>query len=78
MPDTATCAALANIAVTAGGFFFFLIKIMNKQTIQSVLLKTLSEQFTSLSKTVEDLRRGDGWITHRRSSIEGEYPHPDA
>lgn len=74
MWDTATIAALANIAVTTGGFFFFLISVMSKQAIQGVLLKTLSLQVTELIKTVEELRRGDGWIqAPRRSHVDGEY-----
>lgn len=72
--DVATVAALANIAVTTGGFFFFLISVMNKQTVQGVLLKTLSTQVASLIRTVEELRRGDGWIqAPRRPHVDGEY-----
>lgn len=72
--DVATVAALANIAVTCGGFFYFLISIMNKQTVQGVLLKTLSTQVGSLIRTVEELRRGDGWIqAPRRTHVDGEY-----
>lgn len=72
--DTATIAAIANIAVTTGGFFFFLISVMSKQAIQGVLLKTLSEEVQTLIRTVEELRRGDGWIqAPRRSHVDGEY-----
>lgn len=72
--DVATIAALANIAVTTGGFFFFLISVMSKQAIQGVLLKTLSADVTALIRTVEDLRRGDGWIqSPRRPHVDGEY-----
>lgn len=76
--DVATIAALANIAVTTGGFFFFLISVMSKQAIQGILLKTLSADLTTLIRTVEDLRRGDGWIqTPRRANVDGHYKRSD-
>lgn len=74
VPDLATIAALANILVTCGGFFFFLISIMSKQAVQGVLLKTLASDVAGLIRTVEELRRGTGWIqTPRRPHVDGEY-----
>lgn len=37
-------------------------------------ITNLQRQQTLLHDTVEQLRKGDGWITGRRSGIEGEYP----
>lgn len=74
MWDVGTIAALANIAVTCGGFFFFLISVMSKQAVQGILLKTLSTQVATIQRTVEELRRGDGWIqSPRRPHVDGEY-----
>lgn len=45
-----------------------------------VLLKkelvALQVDYSELNKTVEDLRRGNGWISNPRQSISGEYPAP--
>jgi Tfp pilus assembly protein PilN len=72
--DVAAIASLANIVVTCAGFFFFLMSVMNKQAVQGALLASLSKQLANLQRTVEEMRRGDGWIqAPRRSHVDGEY-----
>lgn len=58
----AVIVALVNLAVTVFGGFAFLMTIKSRQAVQDVLLKRLSEDMEALAKTVEALRRGDGWI----------------
>jgi hypothetical protein len=58
----AVTVASVNLAVTIFGGFIFLMTIKSRQAVQDVLLKRLSDDVEALSRTVEALRRGDGWI----------------
>jgi predicted PurR-regulated permease PerM len=53
------------------------LDLMTKNNTQIALmaqeLTALHLSHTTLNKTVEDLRRGTGWITSSRDSITGEY-----
>lgn len=60
--NLATIASLVNLGVTVGGGFMFLMAVKSRQAVQDVLLKRLSDDVEALSRTVELLRRGDGWI----------------
>jgi hypothetical protein len=60
--NLAAIVSLVNLAVTLGGGFVFLMTIKSRQAVMDVLLKRLSDDVETLSKTVEALRRGDGWI----------------
>ena len=75
MLDFSAIAAIANLVVTIFGGFIFLMTIKSRQAVMDVLLKRLSDDVEALSKTVEELRRGDGWIQaplHRH--VDREYP----
>ena len=66
--------SLVNLAVTIFGGFIFLMTIKARQAVQDVLLKRLSEDVEMLSKTVEALRRGDGWIqAPMHQHVDREY-----
>lgn len=58
----ATVASLVNLGVTIFGGFIFMMTIKSRQAVQDVLLQNLSNTVDRLEKTVEALRRGDGWI----------------
>lgn len=55
-----------------------LTEIIILQAVQTTKLDSLSDNYVLLHRTVEDLRRGDGWITkragERKPGIDGEYP----
>jgi hypothetical protein len=70
----AAIASIVNLSVTLFGGFTFLMTIKSRQAIQDVLLKRLSEDVEHLSRTVEALRRGDGWITQpMHKNVDREY-----
>lgn len=70
----AAIASLVNLSVTIFGGFIFLMTIKSRQAVQDVLLQRLSEDVERLSKTVEALRRGDGWIqTPMHHQVDREY-----
>lgn len=50
-----------------------LAEVITQQAVQTARIDNLRDQVTFLQKTVEDLRRGAGWIT-KRSAVDGEYP----
>jgi hypothetical protein len=58
----AAIASLVNLSVTLFGGFAFLLTVRAHQAVQDVLLQNLSKAVDRLEKTVEELRRGDGWI----------------
>ncbi len=58
----AAIASLVNLAVTLFGGFAFLLTVRSHQAVQDVLLENLSRTVDRLDKTLEALRRGDGWI----------------
>lgn len=58
----AIIVALVNLAVTISGGTVFLMTIKSRQAVQDVLLGRLSDDLEALSRTLEALRRGDGWI----------------
>jgi len=55
-----------------------LSEIIVLQAIQTTKLDSLNDNYILLHRTVEDLRRGNGWITkrpgERKPGIDGEYP----
>lgn len=60
--NMAAITSMVNIAVTLFGGFGVLMTIRSRQAVQDVLLTRLSDDLQRLDKTVEALRRGDGWI----------------
>lgn len=66
--------SLINLGVTIFGGFAFLMTIKSRQAVQDVLLKRLSDDVELLSRIVEALRRGDGWIqAPMHKHIDREY-----
>jgi hypothetical protein len=52
----------------------------NEKTLVTIQLQlaTIQSSHATLNSTVEDLRRGEGWITGpRRGNLEGEYKRND-
>jgi len=47
--------------------------VVTQMAVQTVRLDNLSDHVVLLDKKIEGLRKGDGWITHRRNAVEGEY-----
>lgn len=58
----AAITSMVNLAVTLFGGFGVLMAMKSRQAVQDVLLTRLSDDLQALSRTVEALRRGDGWI----------------
>lgn len=50
-----------------------LAEIIVQMAVQTTRLDNLTQNFTMLQQTVEDLRRGAGWMK-KRNVIDGEYP----
>jgi len=50
-----------------------LAEVVITQAVQTTQIQNLASQFTMLQRTVEDLRRGNGFVKGR-SSLDGEYP----
>jgi hypothetical protein len=50
-----------------------LTDVITVQAVQTTRIDNLSSLLTSVEKRVEDLRRGNGYITGRKS-MDGEYP----
>jgi hypothetical protein len=48
-----------------------LSEIVTQMAVQTVRLNNLNDQFIFLQRTVEDLRRGNGFIQKR---VDSEYP----
>lgn len=69
----ALIVAMVNLGVTVFGGFIFLMTVKSNQTIQAILLENLAKTVARLDKTVEDLRRGDGWIQTPHKGIDREY-----
>lgn len=51
-----------------------LAEVVTMQAVQTTRIDNLRENLVMLQKTVEELRRGTGWIQGKRTGIEGEYP----
>ena len=52
-----------------------LSEVITQMAVQTIRVDNLNQQVTMLQRTVEDLRRGPGWVgTPARKSIDGEYP----
>ena len=74
MAELPVIVSLVNLAVTLGGGFIFLMNMKSRQTVMDVLLERLSDDLERLSATVEELRRGDGWIqAPRHRQVDREY-----
>lgn len=51
-----------------------LADVVTALAVQTVRVDNLGQNLTMLQRTVEDLRRGAGWVsTPARSNIDGEY-----
>ncbi len=50
-----------------------LADVVITQAVQTTQITNLAAQFTMLQRTVEDLRRGTGYVKGRHG-IDGEYP----
>ena len=50
-----------------------LATVITGQAVQTTRIDNLHTQVASLERRVEDLRRGSGYVTRNRSSIDGEY-----
>lgn len=51
-----------------------LSKVITVQAVQSSRIDNMEKLVTMLQKTIEELRRGTGWVQGQRPSIDGEYP----
>ena len=49
-----------------------LANVVTTQAVQTTRIDSLSASYTLLHRTVEDLRRGNGFV-RGRSGIDGEY-----
>lgn len=47
---------------------------IEKQNANEKQLALIDARVTVMSKEIFDLRRGEGYITARRSTVDGEYP----
>lgn len=66
--------SLVNLGVTIFGGFAFLMTIKSRQAVQDVLLASLSKAVDRLDHTLEDLRRGNGWIkAPLNRAVDDEY-----
>jgi hypothetical protein len=71
----AAIASLVNLGVTLFGGFGFIMTVRSHQQVQDVLLDNLSHTVERLERTVEELRRGDGWIqSPNHKYVDREYP----
>jgi cell division protein FtsB len=50
-----------------------LAEVITIQAVQTTRIDNLASQVTQMDRRVEDLRRGNGYITGR-TSVDGEYP----
>jgi endonuclease IV len=50
-----------------------LTEVVTTQAVQATEIKNLTTQVTLIQRTVEDLRRGDGFVQGRRG-IDREFP----
>lgn len=50
-----------------------LAKVVITQAVQTTQIQNLGSQLTMLQRTVEDLRRGNGFV-QGRAAVDGEYP----
>lgn len=52
-----------------------LAEVITQLAVQDTKINNITSQYTILARTVEDLRRGDGYIKQRNvGGINGEYP----
>jgi len=51
-----------------------LADVIVTQAVQNSRLDSQGQRITRVENTIEDLRRGRGWITESRKSVDGEYP----
>lgn len=51
-----------------------LAEVITLQAVQTNQISNLTSQVTMIQRSIEDLRRGNGWIrTIPRTSVDGEY-----
>lgn len=50
-----------------------LAQVITTQAVQTKEIENLHSQITMLQRTVEDLRRGNGFVRGRRVGVDGEY-----
>ena len=51
-----------------------LAEVITMQAVQTTKIENINTQLVMLQRNVEDLRRGDNWITGHRKGVDGEYP----
>lgn len=52
-----------------------LAEVITVQAVQSTRIDNIYAQVLSIDKRVEDMRRGQGYVTRpERKSVDGEYP----
>jgi hypothetical protein len=72
--ELSAIVSLINLGVTLFGGFAFLMTVKSRQAVQDVLLDNLSATIKRLDTTVEELRRGDGWIQKpMHKAVDREY-----
>jgi septal ring factor EnvC (AmiA/AmiB activator) len=50
-----------------------LAEVITQQAVQTTRIDNLNSQIATLDREVSDLRRGNGWITRGRTTVDGEY-----
>jgi prefoldin subunit 5 len=51
-----------------------LSEVITQMAVQTIRVDNLNNQVTMLQKTVEELRRGTGFVRGTRTAVDGEYP----
>lgn len=49
-------------------------ELMTTVAVQNQRMDGMSERLNMIDKRFDELRHGEGWVTHKRTSVEGEYP----
>jgi hypothetical protein len=69
-----TSKSLKSEVASMQGQLLKLAEVITQLAVQETRVDNLSTQFTMLQRTVEELRRGAGWVGQApRKSVDGEY-----
>ena len=68
-----TSKSLKSEVSSMQGQLMRLSEVITQLAVQETRVDNLSAQFTMLQKTVEELRRGSGWVGPPRKTVDGEY-----
>lgn len=49
-------------------------ELMTTVAVQNQRLDSINERQNLFDKRLDELRHGEGWVTRRRTNLEGEYP----